>query len=233
MAPLSPAATAEAVNKAYANPSNPPPFPKTGPAASDDYFKDAVFIGDSIMDDVEMFNLFPTANFVTKVGISPLSAPRKEFRYKGSREYESMYDVVAKYPHRKIYIMLGSNSLDNKRSDLAFADYQTMMETFLERFSDSIIYLIAPPSQTKHKLEELKIPPKRYANFRDLLVAFAQERQCYVIDYYSVVLTEQGYLPGKYDCGDGIHPNYEGLRLFEEAVRTHTVSPVIQFTFAK
>ena len=221
------------MNKAYCNSANPPPFPASHAPAGDEYFEDAVFIGDSIMDDVEMYNLFPTGNFVTKVGISPLSVNRREFRFRGSREYENMFDVVEKYPHRKIYILLGSNSLDNKPSDSALADYVPMMETFLTRFPDSIFYLIVPPSMTEHHLKDLKIPPKRFENFRGLLTDFAAERQCYIIDFYALVLNEKGYLPGKYDCGDGIHPNYEGLKLLEQEIRTHTVERAIQFTFAK
>ena len=217
--------------KAYCNPSVPPPFPAAHAPEVDEYFADAVFIGDSSMDDVEMYNLFPTGNFVTKVGISPLSASRREFRYAGSRELESMFDVVAKYPHKKIYILLGANSLDNKPSDQAMADYQTMMETFLERFPDSIFYLIVPTAMTQRVLEHLFISPKRFANFRDMLISFAEERQCYIIDFYSLLLNEKGYLPGKYDCGDGVHPNYDGLKLLENEIRTHTVAAPLRFTF--
>ena len=185
------------------------------------------------MDDVEMYDLFPTANFVTKIGISPLSAPRREFRYRGSRDFETLYDVVAKYPHNKIYILLGSNSLDNKNSDLSYADYVTMMETFLQRFPNSIFYLITPTALTEGKLAKLKIPAKRFGNFRNLLVEFARERQCYIIDFYSSLLNDKGCLPGKYDCGDGFHPNYDGLKVLENLIRTHTVNRPVAFTFAK
>ena len=226
-------ASADILHKAYSNPSNPPPFARKHSAADDEYFKDAVFIGDSSMDDVEMYDLFPTANFVTKVGISPLSANRREFRYKGSREYENMYDVVAKYPHKKIYILLGANSLDNKNSELSFADYKKMMEVFLERFPDSIFYLITPTAMTQSVLNRLKISPERFKNFRDMLVKFAKQRQCYIIDFYSLVLNDKGYLPGRYDCGDGVHPNYNGLKLLEKEIRTHTVERQITFTFKK
>ncbi len=180
-----------------------------------------------------MYDLFPTANFVTKIGISPLSTHRREFRYKGSREYETMFDVVAKYPHKKIYILLGANSLDNKSSDLSFADYKAMMEVFLERFPNSVFYLITPTAMTERVLDKLKISPKRFANFRDLLIKFARQRKCYIIDFYSLVLGDDGYLPGKYDCGDGVHPNINGLKLLEKEIRTHTVAPYATFTFAK
>lgn len=211
------------------------PVPEAHEPSSDIYFNDAVMIGDSIMDDVEMFDLFPSANFVTKIGISPLSAARREFRYRGSREYQTLYDVVEKYPHKKIYILLGSNSLDNKPSDQAYADYVPMVDTFQERFPDSLIYLIVPPSMTQRELERLQISPKRFANFRDMLAALAEERGLYIIDFYSLLLNEKGYLPAHYDCGDGIHPNLEGLKLLENEIRTRTV-PVqrtVTFIWAK
>ncbi len=227
------AASAEDVRKAYCNPGNPPPFPNEHAPADDNYFEDAVFIGDSTMDDVEMYDLFPTANFVTKVGISPLSVNRREFRYKGSHELENMFDVVAKYPHRKIYILLGVNSLDNKNSDQSYLDYVKMMETFLERFPNSFFYLITPTALTETQLAKQKIPAKRFGNFRNMLVEYARERQCYIIDFYSNLLNAKGCLPGKYDCGDGIHPNYDGLKVLEKLIRTHTVNRPVKFTFAK
>ena len=186
------------MNVAYSVPGAPPPFPAEHVPAEDGYFSDAVFIGDSSMDDVEMFNLFPTANFVTKVGISPLSVNRREFRYAGSRELENMFDVVEKYPHKKIYILLGANSLDNKPSDQAMADYKKMMETFLERFPETIFYLIVPPAMTERVLKDLLIPPKRFANFRDMLISFAEERHCYIIDFYSLLLNLRRLVPAKH-----------------------------------
>ena len=38
-------------------------------------------------------------------------------------------------------------------------------------------------------------------------------------------------MPGKYDCGDGVHPNYDGLKLLENEIRTHTVNIPPKFTF--
>ena len=33
--------------------------------------------------------------------------------------------------------------------------------------------------------------------------------------------------------GDGVHPNYNGLKLLENEIRTHTVERQITFTFKK
>ena len=104
---------------------------------------------------------------------------------------------------------------------------------FLERFPDSIFYLITPTAMTESVLGKLKISPERFKNFHDMLIDFAKERQCYIIDFYSLVLNDKGYLPGKYDCGDGVHPNYNGLKLLENEIRTHTVERKITFTFKK
>lgn len=220
---LSASALGEDLPKGRYNEKVPPPIPPAHDPAEDDYFSDALFIGDSIMDDVEMYDFFPTANFVTLIGMSPLSVDRRQFRAKGTAEKANLYDAMDSYDHAKIYILLGSNSLDNKGADRAIADYVVMLDQMVRRFPDSMFYLIAPPPMTQKYMQEKGMSPYRAQKFRDLLEAAAAERNLYFLDYYSVLVDDEGFMPKRFDCSDGVHPNRRGLTLLNELVRTHTV----------
>ena len=121
-----PACAEESV--ARSNPKVPTPFPPEHEAVGDEYFEDAVFIGDSIMENIEMLDLFPTANFVTLVGMSPISMDKKLLHLQNdSHNYVTAYDVIEQYPHKKIFILLGSNALDHKTCEGTLNDYRVMI----------------------------------------------------------------------------------------------------------
>lgn len=216
------AAVAEGGTANY-NPQVPPPIPAEHEAADDDYFSDAVFVGDSMMDDVEMLDLFPTANFVCMVGMSPPSVNWKKFRVKGSDELLNVFEVAEQYPHSKFYILLGGNSLHNKLADAALDDYLPMIEQFIETFPDSYIYVITPPPGAKEKMLEESVSQWRFSKFRDGLLSMAEEKGLYLLDFYALMVDDEGYMKYYYDCGDGQHPNNKGYRRLEELIRTHTV----------
>lgn len=201
-----------------------PVIPPAHEPSDDSYFSDAVFVGDSMMDDIDMLDLFPTGHFVCLIGMSPLSAPRKQFHVSGSTELFNAYEATAAYEHAKIYILIGSNSLDHKTSNDSLSDYAVMLDQFLTCFPDSTIYLISPPPMTWQYMKENSLSPVRIKNFRDGLLMLAREKQCYFIDFYSAIANEDGYLPDQLDCGDGIHPSPKGLKTLEQFIRCHTVN---------
>ena len=88
---------------------------------------------------------------------------------------------------------------------------------------DSIIYVIAPPPGTEKTMQEKMILPHRFSDFRDGLLAMAAERNLYFLDFYALIIDEEGYMMRNYECGDGLHPNPFGYELLEQLIRTHTV----------
>ena len=201
----------------------PPDLPEHEPAG-DDYFSDAVFLGDSMMENIEMLDLFPTANFVTLIGMSPISLDKKLLHLPGdSHTYVTAYDVINSYPHRKIYILLGGNALDHKTSDATIEDYRAMMERMLKDYPDSYFYVLCPPSMTRARMKKDRILPDRYSKFRDSLLALAQEMRLYFIDLYTMFLDGDGYLSADYAAPDGFHLKTDASLLVASYIRSHTV----------
>ena len=222
---LSPALAEEKIC-AYYNPKTPPPYPPKHAASGDDYFTDAIFIGDSVMECVQMYNLFPSADIVCKSGITSVDVDWRIFRITEWDEPRNIYEMIEYYGAVKIYILLGGNSLDNVTSNEALRDYREMIEEMIRRFPNALIYIITPPSMTKKAFEAKNIGALRYTNFRNGLLKIAEEYKLYALDFYSLIADEDGYMIDIYDGGDGGHPSKRGLKMLENLVRTHTVEYV-------
>ena len=208
---------------AWFNPQVPPPFPPEHEAAGDEYFEDAVFIGDSIMENIEMLDLFPTANFVTLIGMSPISLDKKLFILRKEDRWVTAYDMINQYPHKKIFILLGSNALDHKTCTGTLDDYKVMMERMIQEYPDTIFYVLCPTSPNRARVKKDRLDIKRYWLFREGLMELAKEKQLYFLDAFTLLADEDGYLQEDYAAPDGFHLKLEGSKMLEQLVRTHTV----------
>jgi len=204
---------------ALAVPARAEPFVFRVSPRTDDDMADAVFVGDSMVDDLEMLNIFPTANFVCRIGMSPLSVGRRQFRVRGSNELETTYQQIRRYGPKKIYILLGSNSLDNKNSELALVDYRNMLDEFIREFPGVRIFVISPPPMTRERMKkELGIYPRRFMNFEAGLRALCAELALGYIDLYHLVSDEEGYMTMHYAAPDGYHMNINAYQALRELI---------------
>ena len=197
--------------------------PECGPVP-DSYFSDAVFLGDSMASNLEMLNLFPEAEFVWKVGMSVNSTRYRQFKVKGESKKDTAIEAVARYSPKKLYILLGSNSLDVVTSQAVIKDYHAMLDSIIEMMPDTVIYVLSPPPMTARAFSKVSGPnPKRYANFEEGLRQIAQERGLYYIDLYHMVADEKGYLRRDMAAGDGYHLNQETSQALADYIKTHAV----------
>lgn len=205
------------------NPAYPSPVVEEHEPTGDEYFTDAVFIGDSMMEYVELLGEMPTANYVWQIGMSPASVGRKQFRVKGTNTRLTTYEKAAEYSPKKLYILLGANGLDNFAVKYIIADYEKLADALITNFPDALIYVISPPPMSYKRMRQENVPVKRYPDFAAALKELAARRHFYYIDLYSLLVNEEGYLPGKYDAGDGFHLSNRAYSLLLEQVRKQTV----------
>lgn len=199
--------------------------PELTNAVPDSYFSDAVFAGDSMMNDIEMFNFFPEANFVCRIGMSPASTGRKQFRQPGSDDLLTLAQAIAQYSPKKIYLLIGSNGLDNITSDVVLRNYGEMLDALTAQIPGAIFYLISPPPTTQETMAAYQGPNVgRYRNFEAGLRQLAEERQMYYIDLYHMIASPAGYLDSHYAASDGYHINRSGNQLLADYIKTHAVT---------
>ena len=216
-------ARGEEVLQGVCNPDFPPAVVEAHEPTDDAYFADAVFVGDSMMEYVELLGEIPTAEYVWKIGIGPATMGMKQFRIRGQDGYLSAYEMVARSNPRKIFIMLGANGLDWYPSAAVIADYEVMADTLITLCPEAMIYVISAPPGSAEMMEQLGIVPGRYAEFNVQLKALAERRGFYYLDFYSLLADEKGTLPRSYDSGDGFHLNTVAYQKLVDLVRRHTV----------
>ena len=145
---LCPAVAEEERTKAYQPEGYTDTVPPEHEPVGDSYFSDAVFVGDSMTSSLESLNLFPEAEFIFNIGMSVASTKRNQFRLPGVSGKVSAFEAAAHYDPAKVFIFLGSNTLDVVKSTPALNDYQAMLDQMIAAVPDAILYAISPPPMT-------------------------------------------------------------------------------------
>lgn len=223
---LCPAVAEEERPKAYQPEGYTDIVPPEHEPVGDSYFSDAVFVGDSMTSSLESLNLFPEAEFIFNIGMSIASAKRNQFRLPGVSGKVSAFEAAAHYEPAKVFIFLGSNTLDVVKSTPALNDYQAMLDQMIAALPNAVIYAISPPPMTPARFKkEVKsgANPARYRLFEEGLRAICEERGVYYIDLYHMVTDENGYMKRACAAGDGYHLNADTSAALADYIKRHAV----------
>lgn len=209
----------------------PAPTPSPLPVEEErEYFDNALFVGDSIMEGIRQYvaaqrqegEMLGSAKFLTStmgVSLADLVGDRElgvGFTYQG--EEKSLEDIVVEIAPRRVFLLLGLN-------DLA-SDPNVVVADIVERYSRLISNLQAASPGTEFII--ITNPPKvasqwlpdytanrRFGNqlideFVTALTQMCQEQSIPYVDAYESLKDENGALPDN-SCRDGyIHLNHQG-----------------------
>lgn len=212
---------------------SPPPVEEEG-----EYFDNALFVGDSIMEGIRQYvaaqrqegEMLGSAKFLTStmgVSLADLIGDRElgvGFAYQG--EEKSLEDIVVEIAPRRVLLLLGLN-------DLA-SDPNAVVADIVERYSRLISNLQAASPGTEFII--ITNPPKvasqwlpdytanrRFGNqlideFVSALTQMCQEQGIPYVDAYESLKDENGALPDNF-CRDGyIHLNHQGAAVVVDAL---------------
>ena len=199
--------------------------PEHAPCA-DSYFSDAVFVGDSMTASLESLDLFPEAEFIWNKGMSIASTKHRQFKQAGKSQKATAFEMVESCAPKKIFIFLGSNTLDVVKSTPALNDYQAMLDSMIATAPEALIYAISPPPMTSGRFKKETTSganPKRYQLFEEGLREICEERGVYYIDLYHMVTDENGYMKRDCSAGDGYHLNADTSTALADYIKCHTV----------
>lgn len=221
---------AEAPTPSQAEPSQEP--------EEGDYFDNALFVGDSIMEGVRQYvavrrqegEALGTAQFLTSttgISLADLTGDREpgvQFSYKG--EAQPLEDIVADIGPRRVFLLLGLN-------DLA-SDPDPVVEDVVSRYTRLILNLRSacpgvefivitnPPKVASQWLPDYTAN-RNFGNaligeFVDKLKAICPEWNIEYVDAYEALKDENGALPDDY-CRDGfLHLNHRGASVVVDAL---------------
>ncbi len=233
-APASPPATASPTPPDTASPAASPaavldftqPVPQSEPVEMD-YFSDALFIGDSRTDGLQIYSGIKGATFYCYKGLNIFDMGKRQVVEMNGGKY-TVVDALEKGPqYKKIYISLGVNELGYPGTDSFYKSFKSFLEEVRSAQPDAIIYLqnLVPvnPEICAQKKQPSYVNNQRVAEYNAIFPQLAQECQVALLDMKSALSDENGILPAEATV-DGVHFTKAWYKKWLDYLMCHTVT---------
>ena len=191
---------------------------------SSSYFDDAAFIGDSLTVGMKLYDVMGNAEVLASVGIGLDTIFTKQAIKQPDGSMLTVFDALEKAESKKVYIMLGANSLMSSH-DYLIDRYGKLVDEVKARTSDdAIIYVqsILPINEPKFKKNYPKntTPNADIDSFNQRLCQMAADRGVYYLDVASVFKDESGALSTDV-TSDGMHINSDQYVTWIDYLKVH------------
>lgn len=195
-------------------------------AVEDDYFTDAVFIGDSRTEGLKLFGGIPETDYLQYTGITVFEVgdPRKGVRIDG--EKYSILEALGLKQYQKVYVGLGVNEL-GYFDDQGFEDeYAGFVDKIKALQPDAIIYLQnlpgINPDKAKANSQPYYITNEQIDIYNEIIARIATDKQVVLLDLDTALTDENGIL-ARENSTDGIHFSRDHYKAWYAYLKTHTV----------
>lgn len=217
----------------------PTPSPTPSPEPEEgNYFDNALFVGDSIMEGIRQYvaaqrqegEMLGTARFLTTtmgVSLADLVGDQDngvQYSYQG--EERPLEDIVAEITPRRVFLLLGLNDLASD-TDPLIADvvdrYIRLIDTLQTACPGIECIIITNPPKVASRWLPDYTANRHFSNeliedFVDALTQMCRDNNIPYVDAYECLKNENGVLPDDY-CRDGyIHLNHQGAAVVVEAL---------------
>lgn len=200
------------------------PVPEADPK-EDDYFADAVFIGDSRTVGLGNYSGIKST-YYAKVSLNIGTAMTTQF----IDDQYTILEAIEKDPcYKKVYLWFGLNELGWPSAVTFINTYKHFISQVKALLPDAEIYVqsIIPVSQKVSDTSKYGVTNDNVKKCNLLLQQMCKDMQLFYLDTASAFSDENGVLPAEYS-NDGIHLKASAVKQLFEYFKTHTVSlPVV------
>lgn len=201
-----------------------PEVPLSFCEVSDDYFDDAVFIGDSRVVSLYEYSDWKEATYYCSSGMT-LGGVFKDptGRWKDGNWKVNIADALQQEQYKKVYIMLGINDMGVGDLDYFMNHYSDMVNQIHEWQPDAIIYIMSIMNVSAERDAQgdyINNEAIRVRNER--LKEIDNGRDTFYLDVNSVVCDENGCLNAEYTF-DGVHLYAQYVPLWTDYLKTHAI----------
>ena len=195
-------------------------------SVKDDYFDDALFIGDSQTDGLYNYGLirdhasFYALEAVTVYNLFDVKIPFRS----PTEEYEtSLAKVLKKYDYRKIYICVGMNELGVPDTTLFRNEYKKVLQRIRKNQPDAIIYvqgIIHVSSELSRK--DPAFNNKNIVQRNEAISKLANGHDIFYIEPSEALCDENGNLHLEY-TNDNVHLTAKYYPLWHEYLNKYAI----------
>ncbi|WMJ84558.1 GDSL-type esterase/lipase family protein [Oscillospiraceae bacterium LTW-04] len=196
------------------------------PRVTSTYFDDAVFIGDSLTVGIKHYDVMSNTTVLAATGISLENIFTKQ-AIKQDGQTLTILDALAQHPTKKVYIMLGANSLLSS-FDYLIEQYERLVDEVLKRTGDDTIIYVQSVLPINEPLFHVKYAPNTTTNadidrFNEMLCTMATEKGVYYLDVASVFKDANNAMPES-NTPDGMHIISSQYIIWFDYLKTHALS---------
>ncbi len=192
---------------------------------TEDYFNDAVFIGDSrTVGLFEYGGLEERADFFAKISLTIYDVFTATVgKDEETGEKITVEDALLKKQYGKVYLMLGINELGTGNTEYFMEHYTEVVQKIREMQPDAIIFVEGIMRVAGEKSENDPIFNNAKINEKnDAIAALADNRDIFYIDVNEAVCDENGDLYSDYTIDD-IHLKAKYYSLWKDFLLQHGI----------
>ncbi len=204
----------------------PDPDGYTGPdlaareKVSDDFFDDAVFFGNSLVNGLELYGQMKGGDFCAATSASVISVTSTLNATLKNGSAGTMLDKMLEKEYGKIYILLGINEI-GFNTDYFAEIYGDMLQRIKDAQPEAKIYIMSLTPVTKAKSDAgAPFTMDRIREYNAALYQLAVDYECYYVDLVEALADSSGYLPAS-DSTDGVHFVVSKYPVWADYLRTH------------
>ena len=190
---------------------------------NDNYFDDALFIGDSRVEGFKLSSGLSTGFFATKTGASITDLSRDEIiRYHG-RSY-TIYEYLRENKFAKIYIKTGINELGWAYPEVFIDKYREFIENIKDLQPDAVIYVESIIHVTKSLNDSSDVfKNSKIDKQNERIMKMVRETGVNYIDLNEIFTDSDGAL-AEDAANDGVHMNTSYLKRWLDYLKCHVVA---------
>ena len=189
-------------------------------AMEDSFFDDSAFVGNSLVQGLEMFGGLGSGDFYAVTSTSVVNIDLNKEAHLAAGGKGTLLEALFEKQYGKIYILLGINEISFEPGYFSEL-YGEMLDKIAENEPDAEIYIMSlTPVTEKKSGEGYLFSAERIAQYNEKLYALAQDRGCRYVDLVEALADESGFLPAA-ESTDGIHLKQDKYPVWADYLRTH------------
>lgn len=192
----------------------------------DDWFADAVFLGDSRTDGLRLYGGITEADFICYKGLMCREFDNKRCISDSGKKITPQA-ALTKKQYGKVFLMLGLNELGFATETFA-EDYAALIDAVRAAQPEAVLYVqsIVPINDRKsrEKNQPYYVTNEKITAFNAEITRLCEEKQVILVDTAAGLSDETGELP--YEAAtDGVHFTKAWYQNWYTYLKTHTVDP--------
>ena len=188
---------------------------------TDDYFQDAVFIGDSRTVGISEYPGIENATFLCKTSLSIYDYTKPKITYKDKKT--SIQEVLQTESFGKVYLMVGINECSYGTPESFYELYREVVEDIRKLQPEALIFIESNLLVTQSKSDSNEgITNESISSRNDLIATLANQKDTFYIDINQSSLCENGALIPEFTW-DQIHIKAQYYTVWKDFLLDHGI----------